>query len=114
MKRRLRIAALGAAILTTMLGFALPTSASAAVTPNSCQTINLMLETTKKGYPYQCTGDHYFAQGENALWIHPNSWSGLIYYYGAQSPVLFCDNHDKNLSGQIYDLYMSPSKMTGC
>jgi len=87
-----------------------------AVTPNVCQgqSANLVLETSARGYNYNCSGSHYEAAGTQAYYIFPGGWSGWVQGTDGVS-YGFCDFQNRSLPWPTVSyIYLSPTKMWFC
>jgi hypothetical protein len=94
---------------------ALPTGPDAVVQPDSCQAASatLTLETTARGYTYDCTGSYTNAAGTTAYYVFAGGWSGVLYTSGAT--YLYCDGAQFGVGYYtVYSIYLSPTKESWC
>jgi hypothetical protein len=117
---RRRFVMLGAGLAALPLALIGPAAVAATgpavVHPNSCQapSASLTLETTSRGYTFDCTGYYFFPSGTYAYHLYSNGWSGqLSYYYNSRSVTLtFCNHSDIAFANvNVIDIYLSPTNL---
>jgi hypothetical protein len=104
--------------ISALLVFGISGPASAGtVKPLSCQgpSANLVLETSARGYNYNCSGwqNTAYPSGTYAYYVSPGGWSGVV--RTVNGDYGFCDFKPRSIPNyRLLNIYLSPTKEPWC